>query len=150
MSAPTVSFDGIIYTVSLFRPDIVGVTREEKYTFGEHSLTVGARPPKDLHMWDRAKINGPPAEDGLIYYLCAQPENGDRPSFLWLKGKEEADTLRKAIRDAEQLHWHETDNDHWRKDRKCSFCGSMLSECGDDHGDEMRDIQREALRDDTY
>ena len=147
MSSPIVTFDGLTYTVSLFRPDIVGVTREEKYTFGEHSLTVGARPPKDLHMWDRAKINGPPAEDGLIYYLCAQPGDGDRPSFLWLKGKEEADALRKAIRDAEEVNDEE---EYWRQDSKCTFCGDMESECGGDHGDEMRDIQREYTRRGSY
>jgi len=27
----------------------------------------------------------------------------------------------------------------------CSFCGEILRDCGGDHGDEMRQIQREAL-----
>jgi hypothetical protein len=41
---------------------------------------------------------------------------------------------------------HETDDDYYDHDRKCTFCGAMSSECGEDHGDEMRDIMREALR----
>ena len=35
---------------------------------------------------------------------------------------------------------------YWREDSKCTFCGEMNSFCGGDHGDEMREIQREALR----
>jgi hypothetical protein len=144
---PTVSFDGNNYTVTLFRPDATGAIKEEKMTFGEHSLEVCGCDPKELHMWDRAKINGPPAEDGLIYYLCARHFDVARPFFFWLKDKEESLALRKAIKDAEDLHYNADD---WRKDSKCSFCGSMVSECGDDHGDEMRQIQRDARDADGY
>jgi hypothetical protein len=145
---PTVSFDGNNYTISLFRPDATGAIKEEKLTFGEHSLEVCAAPPNELHMWDRAKINGPPAEDGLLYYLCAQPQDVGAPSFVWLKNKEDAAALRKAILDAEDKQWR----DEMVEDEKnpCSFCGEILRECGGDHGDEMRDIQREALRGDRY
>ena len=138
MTSPTVSFDGNTYMVSLFRPDATGAMKENTYTFGEHSLTVGARHPNEIHMWDRAKINGPPAEDGLLYYLCARPEDVGSPSFIWLQNKEEATALRKAIKDAE----YEYEYEYYRQDSKCSFCGHMISECGEDHGDEMRDIMR--------
>jgi hypothetical protein len=148
MSQPIVLFDGDAYTVSLFRPDATGVMKEEKMTFGEHSLEVCAAPPNELHMWDRAKINGPPAEDGLIYYLCARHFDVARPFFFWLKDKEESLALRKAIKDAEDLHYNA--EDYWRKDSKCTFCGAMESECGGDHGDEMRDIQREYWRSERY
>jgi hypothetical protein len=145
MSSPTVSFDGDSYTVTLFRSDTTGI-KEEKLTFGEHILEVCAAPPNEIHMWDRAKINGPPAEDGLLYYLCAQPQYVGRPLFVWLKDKEEANALGKAIEDAEDKEWRDR---MVEKDKKpCSFCGEILRDCGDDHGDEMRDIQREALRND--
>ena len=29
---------------------------------------------------------------------------------------------------------------------KCTFCGDLMSDCGGDHGDEMRDICRESER----
>jgi len=148
MSSPIVSFDGISYEITLFRSDATGAMKQEKNTFGEHNLSVCAAPLNELHMWDRAKINGPPAEDGLIYYLCAQPQDVGARSFVWLKNKEEANVLRKAIADAEMLHYNA--EDYWRQDSKCTFCGDMVSECGGDHGDEMRDIQREALRGDRY
>ena len=148
MSSPTVSFDGNNHTVSLFRCDATGAIKEQTLTFGEHILEVCAAPPNEIHMWDRAKINGPPAEDGLLYYLCAWPQDGGRPSFLWLKNKDESLALRKAIEHAEDQQWRDRMVEEDKK--PCSFCGDMPSECGRDHGDEMRDIAREALRDDTY
>ena len=36
-----------------------------------------------------------------------------------------------------------TAGDDERPDAKCTFCGEMESECGGDHGDEMREICRE-------
>lgn len=98
---PTVSFDGLEYTVSLFRPDATGAMKEKEHIFGEHNLVVCAAPPNELHSWELAQMNGPPAEDGLIYYLCAQPEDVGRPSLYWLAGKGEAVALRRAIRQAE-------------------------------------------------
>jgi hypothetical protein len=142
---PTVSFDGMTYTISLFRPDATGAMKEDKLTFGEHRLEVCAAPPNEIHMWDRAKINGPPADDGLLYYLCARPEDVGRTSFLCLKNKEEAVALRKAISEAEE---REYDEDYSLQDRKCTFCGAMESDCGGDHVDEMREIQRKAMRND--
>lgn len=141
MSVPKVSFDGIGYEITLFRSDSTGAIKEEKLTFGEHRLEVCAAPPQELHMWDRAKINGPPAEDGLLYYLCAHHLGVSVRTFFWLKDKEESLALRKAIIEAEDL-----EDGYWRQDHKCSFCGCMISDCGGDHSDEMREIQREALR----
>jgi hypothetical protein len=150
MSSPIVSFDGIGYEIMLFRPDATGTMKEEKHTFGEHSLSVCRAHKEDFQGRTLSpQIKGPPAADGFFYYLYAQPEDVGRPVFTWLQNKEEADALGKAIEDAEQLHWHETD-DYYREDYKCTFCGAMASECGEDHGDEMRDIQREALRGGRY
>ena len=139
MSQPIVSFDGLEYTVSLFRSG-----KEEKLTFGEHLLEVCAAPESDLASWERSQIKGPVSDDGRLYYLCAQPQDVGNPSLYWLKDKEEAEALRKAIGHAE--------NEQWRKEmledeeKPCTFCGEILRYCGGDHGDEMRDIVREALR----
>jgi hypothetical protein len=146
MSSPIVSFDGIGYEITLFRSDATGAMKQEKHTFGEHNLSVCAAQKDEFQGRTLApQIKGPPADDGFIYYLYAQPEDVGRPVFTWLQNKEESLALRKAIEDAEKLHYHEND-DHDDEDRECTFCGAMDSECGGDHGDEMRDIQREALR----
>ena len=39
--------------------------------------------------------------------------------------------------------WPSEDTYEERPDEKCTFCGEMYSECGGDHGDEMRDIIRD-------
>jgi hypothetical protein len=137
MSFPNVkvAFDGLSYTVTLIRDG-----KEVIESFGEHNLTVCAAREDELASWERAMIKGTVADDGLIYYLCAQPEDVGRPSLIWLEDKTEAVTLRKTIREAEELYYE----NEGRQDQKCTFCGYMDSECGGDHGDEMRDIQREA------
>jgi hypothetical protein len=148
MSSPIVSFDGLGYEIALFRPDATGAIKEQKHSFGEHHVSVCAAHKDDFQGRTLApQIKGPPAADGFFYYLYAQRCVGC-PSFLWLQNKEEADALRKAIEDAEQLYYHE--DDYYREDYKCTFCGAMASECGEDHGDEMRQIQREALRGGRY
>jgi len=144
MSVPKVSFNGIGYEITLFRSDATGAMKEEKITFGDHRLSV-CKSLKDCAQGrTRAPlIKGPPADDGFFYYLYAQPEAHARPTYIWLQNEEEFLALSKAIKDAEDAN-----DAYWRKDTKCTFCGSMYSECGGDHGDEMREIQREALRND--
>jgi hypothetical protein len=143
MSSPTVSYIDLTYTITLFRPDATGLMKEKKYIFGEHKLEVCASHESDLASWERSQMKGGPAEDGLIYYLCAQPEDIGILTFIWLKNKEEAEALRKAIKDAEDDLYS-----HYNEDTPCSFCGEMYSFCGGDHCDEMRQIQREALKHD--
>lgn len=139
MSSPIVSFDGHTYTVSLFRPDATGAIKEEKHTFGDHHLSVCDAPEEVFASWERSQIKGPVADDGQLYYLCARPEDVGRPSFIWLQNREEAKALRKAIKGAYDYYEYE----YYHQDYKCTFCGAMVSECGGDHGDEMRDIMRE-------
>ena len=145
MSSPIVSFDGIGYEITLFRPDAAGVMKEEKHTFGEHNLSVCAARKDEFQGRTLApQIKGPPAEDGFIYYLYAQPEDVGRPVFTWLKNKEESLALRKAIEDAENEQWREQMVE--QDNQPCTFCGEILRDCGGDHGDEMREIQRERTR----
>jgi hypothetical protein len=51
-------------------------------------------------------------------------------------------TLRLAAISAEINNDYEDYYDN--SDHTCSFCGSKIRDCGQDHGDEMRDIQRES------
>jgi hypothetical protein len=141
MSFPSVkvAFDGLSYTVTLIREG-----KEDVHTFGEHILEVCAATESELASWERSRIKGDPAEDGQLYYLCAQPQDVGNPSFVWLKDNEEALVLRNAIKDAEDQQWRDEMVKEYEK--PCSFCGEILRDCGDDHGDEMRQIQREALR----
>ena len=148
MSQPIVSFDGLTYTVSLFRPDTTGSMKEEKLTFGEHLLEVCAAPESELASWERSQIKGPVSDDGQLYYLCAQPQDGCRSSFVWLKDKEESLALRKAIKDAEDKQWRDEMAED--EEKPCSFCGEIIRYCGEDHGDEMRDIQREFWHSERY
>jgi len=142
MSSPIVSYIDLTYEITLFRPDAIGTMKEEKHTFGEHSLSVCEAHKDEFQGRTLApQIKGPPADNGFFYYLYAQPNDVGRPTFIWLQNKEEATALQKAIKDAEDLeYWHE------HQDSKCTFCGEMESECGGDHADEMRQIQREAER----
>ena len=150
MTSPTVSFDGNTYMVSLFRPDATGAMKENTYTFSEHTLSVCAAFETDLESWERTNIKGPVSDDGKIYYLSAQPQDVGRPCLTWLQNRDESIAHRKAIEDAEQLYYHMNDDDRHYEDDVCTFCGQMISECGEDHGDEMRDIQREYWRSQRY
>ena len=143
MSSPIVSFDGVGYEITLFRPDATGAVKEKKYEFGAHNISVCAALESDLETWERAQIEGPVSDNGLIYYICAQPEDVGIPSLIWLQDRDEYLALRKAIEDAKDLYYHMNDDDHSYEDRTCTFCGDMESGCGGDHVDEMRDIQRD-------
>ena len=50
----------------------------------------------------------------------------------------------KAEEAAEAEHWAEYEKG------PCSFCGQVRRDCGEDHGDEMREISREACRRGSY
>jgi hypothetical protein len=78
------------------------------------------------------------------YYIYVKTYN--REEVLILLTKDEYDLLEPMIEDIED----KIQDKFYGQDSKCTFCGSMESDCGGDHGDEMRDMQREALRDDTY
>ena len=70
----------------------------------------------------------------------------DNEDILILLSKEEYDVLDPMIEDIE----YEIQDKYDRQDSKCTFCGSMFSQCGGDHGDEMRQLVREARDADRY
>jgi hypothetical protein len=56
--------------------------------------------------------------------------------------KEAEDAAEKALTAAE-LELYDAEEAEYFKTLKCTFCGDLMSDCGGDHGDEMRDICRE-------
>jgi hypothetical protein len=86
-------------------------------------------------------------------YIAAHPEQGWDKVLATVKQAQDEGELVDGWGGQDGSHsprpWrsssgHETDEDYW-EDRECTFCHAMESECGGDHGDEMRDIMREAL-----
>ena len=61
--------------------------------------------------------------------------------------KEAEDAAEEALNAAEielgERDFPEDDEEYY-KNLKCTFCGELASECGGDHGDEMRDLCRES------
>ena len=80
LPAPVVTFDGKTYIITIFRKNGTWL----KESFEEYTLSVHECPKNDV-------------SSDLIYYLKATPLSGDRPLFISLESKEEADALCKAI-----------------------------------------------------
>lgn len=140
---PTVQYEELTYTVTLFRPDKMGVMKKEEIIFGEHRLSVCACRENELNSSERSQIKSAPDAEGLIYYLHARPYDVGAAYLIGLKDKEEALAMRKALREAEDEDEDE-DASEDEGDKPCSFCGNKG--CEGDHGDDMRDWQREVLQ----
>jgi hypothetical protein len=122
-------------TVTLLRDG-----KEKHIEFGEYNfkldMTDNQEKIKSL------KVDGPPDAEGMTYFIEASPGDwGQMPWGVWISKEEHA----KLNSEFGRLYEDEED-DYYNQDSKCTFCGAMESECGGDHGDEMREIQRQALR----
>ena len=138
-NGPKVTGDICDITITLLRPDAEGVMKEKHIPFGEYSVDIASTDKEEKIK--SFKLDGPPDADGLTYYIHASPGDwGHSPFGIWIS-KEEATKLK-----GELGHLYDDDEGYYEYDTKCSFCGSMQSECGGDHGDEMRDIMREHSR----
>jgi hypothetical protein len=120
--------------------------KEKHIEIGEYNIQL-AKTDKEETI-KSLKLDGLPDSQGMTHFIKAVPGDwGQMPWGVWIsKGESEklSVELARIYKDEEE------DDDYWRQDHKCTFCGSMASECGEDHGDEMRDIMREALRGDRY
>jgi hypothetical protein len=140
LPAPVVTFDGKTHTIMIFRKDGTWL----KDFFEYHTLSVCGAREKELSPLERDMIKGPAAPGGVMYYTRATPlSRPDGASFIWLQSEEEAIAVGKAVQEAE-------DTQRYLELKEgdcicCTFCGKARSICGEDHGDEMRDWQREAL-----
>ena len=74
----------------------------------------------------RSKILGPACE-GMLHYIYVTPFQGEE-TFIWLS-VEEFEILDLKIS---------------QNYADCDFCGYKVSECGENHAQEMREIGRES------
>jgi hypothetical protein len=88
----TLSYADCTYTVSLFRKGMV-----VNEIFGEHKLSICAAHPNELTSLHLAMINGPPATDGMLYYIHAQHLDIDLSTLVWLESKDEATGLQRML-----------------------------------------------------
>lgn len=132
--APIVTFKDKIYTITVFRD-----CTEIKQTFEDHELELCIRREEEVE--ERKMIKGP-ASGGFLYYIKGRPLDTVELGvtiFMWLKNLDEFNAVSDALERADGgCYYH-------MKDEICSFCGAMESHCGGDHGDDMRDWQREVL-----
>jgi hypothetical protein len=88
--------------IHVFTTQRDGVTKT--YKFGEHHVSVNAGKKEEFASWELSNMEGAPstreAEDDLIYYFTARPDDVGRATLIWLASKEEATAVRKAIREA--------------------------------------------------
>jgi hypothetical protein len=152
---PIVAFNGAKYTITLFRN---GVPITE--IFDHPFITVKAHPEKNCT--SELLALGPLAADGLLYYFHAScPRDLLAPAYVWLKDNDEALAVEKGVHEAAVNHYEyafslldeqsaalcaeqvaETCGD----DVVCTFCWKTpRNGCSEDHGDDMRDWQREVL-----
>ncbi|NBV34468.1 MAG: hypothetical protein EBR81_11950 [Proteobacteria bacterium] len=130
LPAPVVTFDGKTHTITIFRKDGTWLNN----FFTENSLSVRARRTDDLSSLNLSPYQLEQAKKvagDLLYYIRAQDNNVNFTEFILLESKEEADAVAKAIQEADK--------------ESCTCCGKARSFCGEDHGDQMRDWQREVL-----
>jgi hypothetical protein len=96
MSAPSITYTDLTYTITLFREGKSVVS-----TFGEHSLSICAARENELSAFERNKIKGPAAADGNLYYIYARHYDIALPNFVWLESKEEAVALKDMLSELE-------------------------------------------------
>jgi hypothetical protein len=127
---PTVAFDNDsgTYTFTLWRDD-----KQVVHELKGLAVYLEVIPDDDYEITENVK-----------YYIYVKTYN--REEVLILLTKDEYDLLEPMIEDIED----KIQDKFYGQDSDCSFCGSIDAKCGRDHGDEMRQMQREALRDDTY
>jgi len=146
---PTVTFEDLTYTVTLFRSDAKGALKKHEQVFGEHSLNVCAAHPSTLSSWQISQIKSAPADDGLLYYIHAQPYDVGATFFLGLENKAEALAIKRElsfIEERERYAREGCEDEERYEDTPCTFCGKTPDGgCSEDHGDDMRDWMRAEL-----
>jgi hypothetical protein len=96
--SPTIFYADCTYEITLTRN-----AKTTRFTFGEHAIAICASREDELSQMERSQIKGPCAEDGLVYYIRAEPYDfGGAPFFVWLKDEEEALALNSELRAMEE------------------------------------------------
>ena len=152
MSTPIFAYENGVYTFMLFRAEGAIGLKKETYVFDKHYVSICGCAEYELNeRGEREKVKGPAASDGILYYIWAKPHalmSDDEEVFVWLETKGHALILRHKMDIA-----HDAEEEAYRAelikegDTVCTYCWQRPSEgCSEDHGDEMREAQREALR----
>jgi len=99
MSSPTVTCEKGTYTFTLFRTDEASPVnlKEEKWVFENHHISVYGFYNYQLEDGEREKVKGPFSADGRLYYILAQPLNGDKAVYIWVENGEHAVALRHKM-----------------------------------------------------
>jgi len=103
MSAPLYTYDqdnGHVFS-------LVRGGETKVYKFGEHSVSVHGCKKAEFKAWELARMWDASSamletQDGFVYYFVARPLDVGSPILVWLASKEEAETLRAAILEAEE------------------------------------------------
>jgi hypothetical protein len=143
MPAPTIEFDGITYTITLFRAD-----EKEYFVFNQHTLSVCAAREEQLESSERSQINSMPGAEGLLYYIHAQPRDLGPAECVGLENKEEALAINRALlflkKNENIVHDIKDENDESVSEAD-EENEDLAPEAEEDRGDDMRDWQRETV-----
>lgn len=97
----SLTYNDCTYSVTLFRNGKV-----VNQIFENHVLSICASRPSELTSLHLAMINGPPAADGMLYYIYAKHLDVDHVTLMWLESKDEAMRLQSMIQ-----AYEDTEND---------------------------------------
>jgi hypothetical protein len=115
-------------TVTLLRDG-----KEKHVEIGEYTFKLATTDKQEKIK--SLKLDGSPDADGMTHFIEACPGGwGQMPWGVWIS-KEEAVKLNSEF----GRLYEDEEEDYYNQDSKCTFCGAMESDCGGDHGDEMRD-----------
>lgn len=133
-NGPKATGDICDITITLLRDG-----KEKHVQIGEYNVQLTKTNKKETIK--SFKLDGPADAEGMTHFIQAVPGDwGQMPWGVWIS-KDESEKLHVEL--ARIYKDEQDDDDYSHEDYKCTFCGQMASECGEDHGDEMRDIMRE-------
>jgi hypothetical protein len=121
-----------------------------------YTLTLSRKGKEVTHKFNALALSQADSDvpdDEFTYYIYAKYDEQD--IMLWIK-KEEADLIKKRMNEIREdlANYRQSKREmreylaelHEESKEACTFCGEEVGICGEDHGDEMREIQRECGR----
>jgi hypothetical protein len=143
----TITVNGEQKTYTFPVNNLVTVPQAPIHVFSVDELSAMGVPEKiiveERHKRIAAELSGGTHMSYCFYYINIQPYDGPA-TRIWIESNAEAEKLRDDIKQEmdDYINRHEV----FDYNEVCTFCGDKYVDCGGDHGDEMRDIQRQALR----
>ena len=78
-NGPKVSVENAEVTITLLRPNALGVMQEEFHNFGEYRVKM--QRTDDAELLKKLGVKGPPAESGHTYFIHASPGDWGQMPF---------------------------------------------------------------------